>query len=67
MNQVYELGINWIFPYKVLHQDSEIMLLEELPRVHKRDFVRSNEVCVDLRRDGSVWLDGKEILYEILR
>ena len=27
--------INWIFPYEVIYEDEDILILKELPREHK--------------------------------
>ena len=34
---VADSGINWIFVYKVLHEDDEIIVLEDCGRFHKFD------------------------------
>lgn len=40
-------GINWYFPYEVLYEDGEILVLKELPRAHKYDPERGANDPVD--------------------
>ena len=40
-------GINWFFPYKVLFEDEDILILKELPRCHRFDSERGANDPVD--------------------
>lgn len=66
MQLVHDMGINWVFPYRVVHFQDEIILLETMPRVHKRDWLRGNSIYVDLLGNGTVWIDNVLRLFEIV-
>lgn len=61
-------GINWVFPYAVEFENDDIILLKELPRVHKSDKLPTINKWIDLCSSGSyVYIDNKKKLYEITR
>jgi hypothetical protein len=60
-------GINWVFPYAVEYEDDDIVLLKELPRVHKGDKPPTINKWIDLSRGSYVYIDNKKKLYEIVR
>lgn len=65
---VAETGINWIFVYKVLHEDDEIIILEDCGRFHKfdadRKFPGQIDDWVDFRSDF-VFIGSVKKLVEI--
>lgn len=60
---VAETGINWIFVYKVLHEDDEIIVLEDCGRFHKfdadRKFPGQIDNWIDFCKD-SVYVGSNE-------
>ena len=58
-------GINWIFPHTVEYEDEFIIILKELPRVHKGALQSKIDKWITLNPDGTVWIDGVRKLVEI--
>lgn len=57
-------GINWYFPYQVMHEDEHILILEEQRRRHKFDDYQKPDKWIDIHGDYAI-VDGIRKLVEI--
>lgn len=64
-----DLGINWVFPYLVTYEDDDILILKELPRVHKNDVGMvpiHKYITINTNYDTAL-VDGKVKLLEVTK
>ena len=63
-----DYGINWIFPYEVIFEDEYIIILKELPRMHKGEAQIKIDAWIDLMpRTGEIYISNKRKALEIIK